>query len=169
MNTDTGQYTLRRGEHSFGPYSLGELSAYLATGNVVPGDAIFDHATQQWTTAGSLLQQHGVTPPAAVIPPPVSMPSGADPSGMNPGAPPAAGEVAPGSRRGLAIASLVTGLLALSCCGPFSGVAAIVTGTMAMKDPVNRGMGIAGLVLGIVGTVLGTLGIILQLLMSAFP
>jgi len=57
MTPENGTYTLRRGDQSFGPYTRAELAAYLAAGNVVPADSIFDHDTQQWTTARSLVAE----------------------------------------------------------------------------------------------------------------
>jgi hypothetical protein len=52
---------------------------------------------------------------------------------------------------GLAIASLVCGIAGL-CIG-LAAIVAIITGVMGRKNPVNRGMATAGLVLGIVGIV----------------
>ncbi|MBM4113473.1 MAG: DUF4190 domain-containing protein [Phycisphaerae bacterium] len=167
MNADPGRYTLRRGEHSFGPYTLNEVAAYLATGNLIPQDALFDHETQRWSTVEAVLKQHGIEPPAAVIPPPLESAGAADPASVLSGAAAvpgraspggfasaevgvAPGMVAPGSRQGMAIAALVLGISSFAlCCGIFTGIPAIVLGVMAMKDPVHRGMGIAGLVLGI--------------------
>jgi len=167
MTPDTGTYTLRRGEHSFGPYTAAEVAAYLATGNIVPSDALFDHDAQQWITVQALLARHGTVPgamsngPAAHPMPPVApagAPPGFDPAMSFPGAEP------PGSRRSDAVTALIMGLLAMVCCGPLFGVLAIVFGLRGMKDPINRGMAIAGFVLGIVGVVVGTLGTLFYLL-----
>lgn len=52
---------------------------------------------------------------------------------------------------GLAIASLICGIVGL--CVFLPSIAAIITGVMGRKNPVNRGMATAGLVLGIIGIV----------------
>ena len=82
-------------------------------------------------------------------------------------APPAA--PAPGAEQkasGLAIASLVCGLII--CCWPLTGIAAVICGHLAMAK-INRGeaggktLATVGLVLGYIGIALGILSIILQL------
>ncbi len=55
---------------------------------------------------------------------------------------------------GLAIASLVLGITSLTGFGALTGIPAIITGFMSLKNPVNKGMGIAGLVMGCISTVL---------------
>ena len=81
-------------------------------------------------------------------------------------APPTAS--APGAEQktsGLAIASLVCGLII--CCWPLTGIAAVICGHLAMAK-INRGeaggktIATVGLVLGYIGIALGILGIILQ-------
>jgi predicted Zn finger-like uncharacterized protein len=62
---------------------------------------------------------------------------------------------ADGGSDGLAIASLVTGIIALvaSCCWPVGlglGVVAVVTGSMGMKSRESNGLAVAGLVTGII-------------------
>jgi len=59
--------------------------------------------------------------------------------------------------QGLAIASLVCGVLSFLCCSVFTGIPAIVLGIMAMmkekSDPsryAGKGMAIGGIVLGAV-------------------
>lgn len=184
MMSDQGRFTLRRGEHSFGPYTLSEVSAYVATGNLIHADTLFDHELQTWTTVAAVLREHGVTPPTAVIPPPSAAQNammdstgigvGAAPGTLDGGAPGPAyggvpgtgmlpGFVVPGSRQGMAIAALVLGIASIMCCGFFAGIPAIVLGAMAMKDPVNRGMGIAGLVLGILSFVIIGIWAVIQM------
>ena len=55
---------------------------------------------------------------------------------------------------GLAVASLVLGITSLTGFGVLTGIPAIITGFMSLKNPVNKGMGIAGLVMGSISTVL---------------
>lgn len=60
---------------------------------------------------------------------------------------------------GLAIAAFILGIVSLTGFGALTGIPAIVTGFMSLKNPVNKGMGIAGLVMGCVSTVLTLLAI----------
>lgn len=55
---------------------------------------------------------------------------------------------------GLAIASLILGILSLTGLGALTGIPAIVTGYLSLKNPTDKGLGVAGLVMGIVSTVL---------------
>jgi len=69
-----------------------------------------------------------------------------------------------GQDKTLAIVSLVCGILSLTCCGPVTGIAAIITGFMA-KNNVDanpqqydgRGMAIAGMIMGAISFVLTVL------------
>ena len=54
---------------------------------------------------------------------------------------------------GLAIAAFILGIVSLTGFGALTGIPAIITGFMSLKNPVNKGLGIAGLVTGIVSTV----------------
>lgn len=56
---------------------------------------------------------------------------------------------------GLAIASLILGILSLTGFFIFTGVPAIITGIMSLrKKQKERGMSIAGIIMGSVGTLL---------------
>ena len=66
---------------------------------------------------------------------------------------------------GLAIASLVTGIVSLVCCGLVTGVPAIVMGLVSRNRIARsagalggRGMAVAGVILGVAGSVFWTLG-----------
>lgn len=67
---------------------------------------------------------------------------------------------------GTAIAALICGIVGL--CIPLVAVAAIITGATGRKNPVNRGLATAGLVLGIVGVAFWVLWIILVFLGYGF-
>lgn len=183
MTPDTGTYTIRRGDQSFGPYTAAEIAAYTATGNIVPSDAVFDHDAQQWITVQALLSRHATGPAGGATLPggaAAGSPATADPFQGLPGAGPLSGmgdqragvgadatppgAVPPNSRRGDAVTALVMGLLALACCGPLFGILAIVFGLRGMKDPANQGMAVAGLVLGLVGVVLGSLWLVVYVI-----
>lgn len=58
------------------------------------------------------------------------------------------------SENGLAIAAFILGIVSLTGLGALAGVPAIITGIMSLKNPVNKGLGIAGLVMGSIATVL---------------
>lgn len=68
---------------------------------------------------------------------------------------------APSTVNGLAIASMVTGILAFLCglffMGLVFGIAAIILGAIALKKPKGKGFAIAGLVTGIVGAISGAI------------
>jgi uncharacterized membrane protein len=58
---------------------------------------------------------------------------------------------------GLAVASLVLGILSLTGASVLAGIPAIITGGMALKNPVSKGMSIAGIVMGVISVVLALL------------
>ncbi len=77
-----------------------------------------------------------------------------------------------GKQQGLAIGSLVTGILSMLCCFSFvTGPVAVVLGIMAMNkekaEPhlyTGKTLAMVGVITGALGTVIGTLAIILRLL-----
>lgn len=85
-----------------------------------------------------------------------------------PPAPSLAGTPVPST--GLAIASLVLGILAtlsgIFFIGGLFGIAAIITGVIALQKKVGKGMSIAGIITGALG-ILGTLGAIAVIMLAA--
>ena len=76
------------------------------------------------------------------------------------------------SQQGLAITSMVLGILSLcGCFGPVSGIAAVIIGVVAgngMKRSKNfegKGMATAGVVMGIIGAILWTIIMILYVVL----
>jgi hypothetical protein len=61
---------------------------------------------------------------------------------------------------GLAIASLVLGILSMTGFSIFTGIPAIITGAIGLKNPTNKGMSLAGLIMGSVSVVLTVLFLI---------
>ena len=61
---------------------------------------------------------------------------------------------------GNAVASLVTGILGVICCGPCAVAAIILSITAKNKGTAKGGMATAGLILGIIGVIIWILGII---------
>ncbi len=71
----------------------------------------------------------------------------------------------------LAIASLVLGILSLTGMGALTGIPAVITGWMGMKNPHNKGMALAGFITGIisiVGTILIVLFFVFLMLLGVF-
>jgi Domain of unknown function (DUF4352) len=72
---------------------------------------------------------------------------------------PTPAQVHPSQTNGLAVASLVTGIIALVTgwvfIGIVIGIAAIVLGAIALKKPHGKGMSIAGIITGAVGALAG--------------
>ena len=109
-------------------------------------------------------------PPSANVPP-AQQPSWGAPL-VNPGQPgPSFPAPMPGAggptTHGLAIASLVLGIV---CCIPFSGIAALITGYMAIQkidaNPqlhTGRGLAVAGMILGGLSIVISVIGVIANL------
>lgn len=57
--------------------------------------------------------------------------------------------------KGMAIASLVLGIVSFFCCGPISAVVGIVLGVISRKNnPTENGMATAGIVLSVIALVL---------------
>ena len=71
--------------------------------------------------------------------------------------------IAPEPGRGLAIASLVLGIVSFFCVGVIAGIVAIIFGAMAKNQGNKSGMATAGIVLGIIGFVLSIFGLIILL------
>jgi len=62
--------------------------------------------------------------------------------------------------KGVAIASLVTGIIGILCCSPCA-IAAIICSIVAKSKGSKSGMATAGLVLGIIGVVIFIINLIL--------
>ena len=149
----------------YGPIDEATLRARITTGEVGPHDLIWSEGMAAWTPLSQLPQfgSTGGVPPqisGAVADPPLEgvgstspyAPPVASPMAVYP-----AGPVMPGTN-GLAIASMICGILSLLCGGVFLGIPAVICGHLALnrlKNPdnhqVGRGMAIAGLVCGYAG------------------
>ena len=90
------------------------------------------------------------------------------PQGSSPVPPAGPGPVAPPKNSGLAIASLVCGILGLVLCGSMIlSILAVAFGAISRGQIRNsggqlqgEGMALAGLILGIVGVVVGVIGLL---------
>jgi hypothetical protein len=58
---------------------------------------------------------------------------------------------------GLAVASLVLGILSVTGLSILTGIPAIVTGAMGLKRPEGKGMSIAGIIMGAISVIIALL------------
>jgi hypothetical protein len=131
----------------YGPISLEQLKQWAAEGRVGPQTAVQTEGAADWKKAGEM-------PELAAV-----FPGGAPPASSGPPPVPAAASGA--QQKGLAVTSLVLGLLSLVCFGILAGVPAIICGHIAharaRRLPAQYGgaaLALAGLVLGYVSIVL---------------
>jgi hypothetical protein len=70
------EYTVRRGEQTFGPYTLGELQEYYRSGRLVSGDQAKSEGMGDWVVLSQILGNIPIPQPqlAAVAPVPESVP-----------------------------------------------------------------------------------------------
>ena len=126
-----------------GPVEEGELRAMLASGQLGPEALVWRDGMKDWARLDTVaeLSQGPVSPYSS-------------PQSFAPGYYP------PVATSGLAIASLVCGILAVVSCyfGGLTGIPAVICGHLALskipQSPVpisGRGMAIAGLVMGYLG------------------
>lgn len=156
-----------------GPLPIEDLKGRIARGEIAPTDLAWCEGMSDWTPVGEIPQlkveapvrPEMPLPPAATVAPvevlepspyiaPVAPAPVASPTMMSPGRPPS---------QGLAVGSLVCGILGLiGCCAwPIAGplaIVAIVLGFVAMgkvkADPASfggKGMAKAGVILGVLG------------------
>jgi hypothetical protein len=126
----------------YGPISLEQFSQWAAEGRVSPQTRVQPVGATDWTAAAGIPELQAIfarlgPAPTVVLTSPIS--------------PPASGE----TQKGLAVTSLVLGILSLVCLGPLTGIPAIICGHIARKrsrqSPAQYGgpgMALAGLVLG---------------------
>jgi Domain of unknown function (DUF4190)/GYF domain 2 len=144
----------------YGPVSLDRMRQWIAEGRVNARTQMQAPGSQEWQQASdipevsSLLVSHGPTP--------ASTPGIA--------AQPASGQGAP--QKGLAVTSLVLGILAFLTC--FTNIPAIICGHIAFsragRDPAQyggRGMALTGLILGYLSLVVMPIAIFSAMLLPA--
>lgn len=166
----------------YGPIDEAALRARIATGEVSGSDLIWTEAMAEWAPLSKVSQFGGPAPQAGSSEPAEKYLTD-DPA--SPYAPPAANPVVPivggevqlaPPTSGLAIASMVCGILSLFFCfcgGMLLGIPAVICGHMALKQTGSespgmpprmggRGMAIAGLIMGYIGILLIIFGIIVN-------
>ena len=138
-----------------GPVSDDELRAKLAFGEVTNDDKVWREGMVDWQLVAAVDELRTAVRPQPGSPPPMG-----DAGEVSPYIPPAAvaapvGVPAYTPTSGLAIASLVCGIMGLVSCLFLPGIPAVICGHMAMRqmaDPAvrmsGRGMALAGLITG---------------------
>ncbi|HEY1121519.1 MAG TPA: GYF domain-containing protein [Haloferula sp.] len=162
-----------------GPLSTDEIKSRIAMGEIGPSDLAWCEGMSDWMPVGQIPQlkieapvREETPPPAFGAPAPSSSPYQ---SPASPAAAPVPGQLMPGQKQsqGLAIGSMVCGILAfIACCawyfaGPL-GLVAVILGHIAMSkikaNPVaNGGKGMAR-----TGLILGYIGLVVSILLAAF-
>ncbi len=143
----------------YGPISLGQMKQWITEGRVNAKSRVQEADAAEWKTAAEFpelgLGTSGGIPSAGLAAPPLLA--------NQPSAP----------QSGLAIASLVLGILSLVCVGPFAGIPAIICGHIARartrRFPAvygGAGFALAGLIMGYIGLVV-TLVILPAMLLPA--
>jgi hypothetical protein len=181
-------YVGKNGQQT-GPFTLDQLKAKFASGEILPTDLVWLEGTADWKPASTFPELSAPAPaPAASTPlgggmgsSPISSSQAVDPSPtVLPPYTPMPGTVNTGypiqvgpRQNPMAITGLVLGIVSLvlvCCCGgiPFN-IAGIVFSVIGMnqikKDPVNqlgKSLALTGLILSIVSLVIGIVLVILN-------
>lgn len=145
-----------------------DLEALVAAGSVTRETLIWQDGMADWLPAGSIRPELFGDEPAAPVP--YTGPS-ASPAAAYTGAQPSFSPEPPTS--GVAIGSLVCGILSLVACGPLSAIPGAVCGHMALSQIRlangqigGRGMAIAGLVMSYIALALTLLLVFFYLVMG---
>ena len=145
--------------NQYGPVSLGQMRQWIAEGRINAQTRVQAAGAAEWKAAGEFLEL-GFAP------------AGGAP-GTGPSAPPPLAGQPTAPQSGLAITSLVLGLLSLTCFGFLAGIPAIICGHMARararRSPGQyggAGFALAGLITGYFGLV-ATLVILPAMLLPA--
>lgn len=171
----TEWYYGRNGERG-GPVELSQLQAMAQRGELKPDDLVWRAGMAEWQAASTVsevagaFQQQRPQPVQPVQPVQQQQPwQGQQPQQQQypAGQPYNPYQQQPGGSlqyatpqqlpsNGAATTSMVLGICSLVLCMCFPlGIAAIITGVVAKKNPVNQGQATAGIVMGIISTVIG--------------
>ena len=148
-----------KGGQQYGPVDEATIKARAATGEISSTDLVWKEGMEKWLPLSEVSELTSVvaaSPVAAATASPYTSPQ-TNPAGVSP----AGGMYETPPTSGLAIASLVCGILAVIICyiNALFGIPAVICGHMAMKrtkpgvQPAQsgRGMAIAGLICGYIG------------------
>ncbi len=162
------QWYYSKSSTQLGPVDESELRAKLASGEVSTADLVWREGMTDWLPAARVAELSLQSPlPAATSPtPPAS--GGVVNSPYSPPAYAGGAMSASPPTSGLAIASLICGIMGLVTCLFLPGIPAVICGHMALSQMAvpgatigGRGMAIAGLVMGYISVAVGLGGIIL--------
>lgn len=144
-------YHVGRNGSQLGPFTIDQLRAGLTDGQFQPGDLVWCEGMDDWKPLPEVLAQ-AVT----------AVPSGAPPLPSVPQIPVSAMPVLPAKTSGLAVTSLVLGIMTMFC-SIFTGIPAVITGIVALKrigksngTLGGRGLAIGGLCCGGALLIFGT-------------
>jgi len=148
-----------KGQTRLGPVSGQQLKELAGSGQLQPGDLVWQAGMPQWAPAGNVPGLFGgAVPPSAVPGYPGQLPPRAD-IGQDAGI----RMLIPVGRSGWAIAAGYLGLFSFVLLpAPISLVVALIAISDIRKNPEKHGMGraIFGLVMGILGTVVLVFGLV---------
>jgi hypothetical protein len=141
-----------------GPYSLEEVRAALQAGSLNATDLAWVEGTPSWVALSSIVNAPAGTPPAFGSPAPLG------------GAQPYATSQTGGETSGLAITSLVLGILSFLCFSILTAIPAVICGHIARSNIKNsqgrqkgEGLALGGLICGYINIALVPIFIALAL------
>jgi hypothetical protein len=163
-----------------GPVDLAQLQAMAQRGELKPDDLVWRAGMTDWLkaaevgeVAGAFQQRSQPQPqptyqqPAQPQPYPQAQPYNPYQQ-PQPGGPMQYATPQYPPTNGAATTSMVLGIVSLCLCMCFPlGIAAIIVGVQAKKNPVNQGQATAGIVMGIISTVFGGLGWMINILANS--
>lgn len=148
-----------KGQTRFGPISVQELQGLAASGQLLPGDLVWQASMPQWAPAGTVPGLFGTVAGAM----PVLNYPGPLPQHPDIGQDAGIRMLIPVGRSGWAIAAGYLGLFSFVVLpAPISLIVALIAISDIRKHPEKHGMGraIFGLVMGILGTVALAFGLV---------
>lgn len=164
------QWYYSKNTTQMGPVSLDELRAKLAMGELTGTALVWREGMVDWRPVATVDELRPALVSESVTVPPIAAPDRSSPY-VPPIAPGGATAALPTC--GLAIASLICGVMGLISCLLVPGIPAVICGHMAMKrvaDPAarvtGRGMAIAGLIMGYLALVI-LVGLVLLISIAA--
>lgn len=145
-----------------GPVDESELRAKIASGEVLPSDKVWTEGMPDWQVLAEVESLRAELP--LRVAPPVASPYSPPASEPQPGA----GMPASPPTSGLAIASLVCGLVGIVSCSFITGIPAVICGHLALGR-IDRSSGaLGGRTLALVGLITGYICVVLIAVTSIF-
>jgi hypothetical protein len=139
----------------YGPITIEQLGQWAAQGRVNPQTRVKPEGAPEWKSASEIAELQGFFSNLQSAPTPAPL-SALPTDSLGP------------QQKGLAITSLVLGILSLVCFGPFTGIPAIICGHIAhgraRRSPGQYG----GAGLAVAGFVMGYAGLALTIVLVAF-